>query len=172
MRKLLAATAFLIGSGSLAQAATCSFGDSILSLVTTTAGTGAIAGYTGDTNNNCTGTTIPFALSAPALISISLSFVGDTAPAGLTYDVTIDGNTVSPDPTAQISDLGGDDAMTAFDVLIGGGQHVLGITISDGTEAAALDFGLSVRNYVPEPATMAVLGAGLLGLGFARRRRS
>jgi hypothetical protein len=56
--------------------------------------------------------------------------------------------------------------------LVGGGLHHLEIYVSEFAASTINGAGtLSITRAVPEPGTLALLGTGLLGFGFRRRRK-
>ncbi len=68
------------------------------------------------------------------------------------------------DPVAD-ADLPGPDASSRIDTLVRPGDDVATWLPEADAEAAQADGGL------PEPTTLALVGLGLLGAGYARRRR-
>lgn len=55
-------------------------------------------------------------------------------------------------------------------VSIFGGGSVGGSVIANGLLQAEIDYSYTVNSGTPEPSTMILLGAGLLGIGFLRKR--
>lgn len=79
---------------------------------------------------------------------------------------------LSPLALAQLSDGSATVSLSLASPSLGGGPGTTGLELFFPNNGAGLDFStLSLAAAaVPEPATLGLLGAGLLGFGFARRR--
>ena len=130
----------------------------------------AINGGTGDTDNMNDGETLTIALQGGGGILLnSVSFFDED------HGIPIDGFTDNGNDVKLEIYLGGGlvttlwFALTDSQATFGVGFH--GDTFIFTALSGSDNFYVAAIN-VPEPATLALLGLGLLGFGFARRRRS
>lgn len=185
IRALIAAGLLLIGGGN-AFAGTCSSvtgstpgvglpsGDTFITAATGVTPDGSLNGSSGTGYPLCTsGSTflIPFYLSAPSEISINVAEADIINPDGTYFDLTVNGvdYVQSPIPTTQ---LGSD----FLEVGVPGGVSTLGITdlyqqLNGMPATDTLSVSIQFNNFIPEPATMSLLGFGAICLGALRRRR-
>jgi hypothetical protein len=115
-------------------------------------------------NDNAGGGTLTFVFSLPvSFLSIDVFDVGDSGATGVDISIDLGGGSL-----ANFMNVGsglGDNEYTTFNFAGGPTGSIAGFTLSG---SGAVD---NISVAVPEPATLGVLGIGLVGLGFAARRR-
>lgn len=139
-------------------------------------------------------TGIPFTATAPCCTSpVGWTFTQDPAIAGLStqsgvYD-TASAGLLGLTPEGGSNQFWADGAFTAYETLAQSFATTIGDTyaisfwlnnsvagtyqpISDSANGNGMDLLVYAPDPIPEPASLALLGAGVLGIGLIRRRRA
>lgn len=173
-RTLLLASAMAVGSGAAAEAALISGSINFAGFgsYTTTTLTATNVVVFGPATGSFTGL---FPLLTPVTWTSPLTFSPTLSPVGTIWSVTSGGNTASFVAASGSGSVSGNFlTITALGTLsLTGFDDTPGklLITSQGGTGVQVSFSATSMANVPEPATLGLLGAGLLGLGFALRRR-
>lgn len=110
----------------------------------------------------------------PSTFSFSLTDAGNT-PYG-TYGIGINSNAGNGSGNAYYGDLSFNvsraSGLTVNDFIANSMGYYFSADLTNGNNTGAQAWNTPVITKIPEPATLALLGLGLMGIGAARRRRT
>ncbi|MES9869275.1 MAG: PEP-CTERM sorting domain-containing protein [Sedimenticola sp.] len=103
--------------------------------------------------------------------------IADRGVMGDAFAIELDSVIIAPTSGSFGADTRGPGATSFFDamwedVFLSAGTHTLGLFVTDAccTSGGTHISSVSAAEAVPEPSIIALLGAGLVGIGFTRRR--